>query len=136
MKYSAFIKKQQGIIEDALRRFENNELQANEYLGFQSCLITSCDKFLGGFIFSPLSRFGESLNDVKFDCTTVFGCVDTMYRKHYYQFGLENCCIHMTIDQEDDTYTIHYVFQGEEAAREKYFHEIETMIDEISTTIS
>lgn len=137
MKDLDFINKQQGIMEDALARFKNNELGTNEYLWFESRLMNSCDKFLENFIFYPLRRFGESLNDVKFDCETHYDDLDDICcREHYYQYGLENCCIHMIIVQTDDTCSFHYAFKGEEAAREKYFHEIEIMIDEISATIN
>jgi len=125
-----FIKKQESILEDALLRLKNNELQPNEYLGLSAPLYTTYGDFLENVILSQ-PNWLDGLMDVDYECSTEMGCDFFTHKAHFYQYVIDGCEIHLTVQERDDAYVFHYVLKGEEAIREKYFAEIETMIDQI-----
>ncbi len=135
MKKIDFIKKQESILEDALIRFQKNELQPNEYMRITAPLYTSYGDFLETVILSQPDLL-DGLMNVEYGCSTEMGCDFFTNKAHYYQYVMNDCIIYITVHEKDDTYIFHYVFKGEKAAREKYFMEIETMFDDIFDIIN
>lgn len=125
-----FIKTHERILDDALNRFQKNELQPNEYMGFYTPQFTSHGDFLENVILSQ-QNWLDGLLKVEYECSKELVSEDFTHKAHFYQCVMDECQLYITVHEKDDAYFCHYVFKGEEAAREKCFRGIETMIDDI-----
>lgn len=130
-----FIQEHDRVLKDVFTRLENNELQPNEYLEYTVPMYTNYGNFYENIAISQLGRFDGLLHEIKYEESTDFGCDKFTNRAHFHFYELKDCKIYMTVYEQCGSYIFHYVFKGDESAREKYRNEIVTMFDEMFDTI-
>jgi len=112
-----------NFLETQLRE-QDNELLPNEYMICKARKYSSYGSFLDTVIISMPSILGESLQDIQnVDMTEFDGDSDSDIN-HFIFYKMDDCNIYMGVYELYDELHLHFVFNGDEAEREKYFNDI------------